>query len=223
VAQPYVPHELPLNTLEWVRYIPLMGEANRQIARYAGMLDAVPNPDIFLAPLTLQEAVFSSRIEGTEETFEDVLRFEADVSTPPEKLAGIQEIINYRAALEYAVVEMQTRPLNLNLIKQMHAVLMDSARGKNKGRGEFRRSQVYIGVRGGGIESASYIPPAPEHVMSALDQWEKYIHFEEADRLVQLAIVHAQFEIIHPFLDGNGRIGRIRTADNTLVLHQRLP
>lgn len=209
MPQPHIPEKLPLITLDWVRFIPLISEANRELSRYAGMLDAIPNPEVFLAPLSLQEAVFSSRIEGTLETLEDVMRYEADAATPTEKLAGIQEIINYRTAMEHAVNEMQSRPLNLNLLKHMHTVLMDSVRGKDKGRGEFRRSQVYIGAKGKSIETASYVPPAPEHLMDALDNWEKYIHFDEKDRLVQLGIIHAQFEIIHPFLDGNGRIGRI--------------
>src|SRR5688500_10543769 len=98
MPQPHIPETLPLKNLDWVRFIPHMGQANRELSRYAGMLDAIPNPEIFLAPLTLQEAVLSSRIEGTVETLEDVMRYEADAATPTEKLAGIQEIINYRTA-----------------------------------------------------------------------------------------------------------------------------
>src|SRR5687767_455153 len=115
MPEPYIAEKLPLKGLDWVRFIPLISEANRHLAYYAGMLRIIPNPEVFLAPLTLQEAVLSSRIEGTDETLEDVLLYEANVATPPEKLAGIQEILNYRAAMAYAVAEMQSRPLNLNL------------------------------------------------------------------------------------------------------------
>jgi Fic family protein len=209
-VNPYVPQRLPLDNLDWVRRLQLISSAHDRLGEYKGIVNAIPNADIFLSPLTLQEAVLSSRIEGTQETLEDVLRFEASATTtPPEKLPGIQEIINYRKAMAFAVEELQSRPINLNMVKKMHAILMDGVRGKDKGRGELRRTQVYIGLRGGGIESASYVPPTPERVLEFLDNWEKYIHFDEKDRLVQLAIIHAQFEIIHPFLDGNGRIGRI--------------
>lgn len=209
MVTPHIPQKLPLEDIEWGKLVSLIAEANRELALYEGILSGIPNAEIFVAPLRLQEAVLSSRIEGTQETFEDVLRYEASAAVDPRKKDGIQEIINYREALAYAVEEMDTYPLNLNLIRRIHSMLMDSVRGKDKGRGEFRRSQVYIGARGGNIESASYVPPPPERVMEFLDNWEKYIHHEERERLVQLAIVHAQFEIIHPFLDGNGRIGRI--------------
>lgn len=111
--------------------------------------------------------------------------------------------------MRLAVKELKKRPISLNLILDIHSALMNSVRGYNKGRGKFRTTQNWIGAPGTPIEKATYVPPEPQHLMGYLDNFEKYIHFDEQDRLVQLAIIHAQFEIIHPFLDGNGRVGRI--------------
>jgi fido (protein-threonine AMPylation protein) len=141
---------------------------------------------------------------------EDVLAFEAEPrneETP--KDADTQEIINYRRALEAGVEELKTRPITLNLIKQMHQILMESVRGWDKGPGRFRTGQNYIAPRGTPIDQAVYVPPEPQFVPELLDNLEKYIHQDEVDQLVQLALVHAQFELIHPFADGNGRVGRL--------------
>ena len=125
------------------------------------------------------------------------------------KDADIQEIINYRRAIGYAVEELKNRPLCLNLILDLHRILLDSVRGRNKAPGEFRRIQNYIGPPGCSIENATFVPPSVDLLSSSLDNWEKFLHYDEKDRLVQLAIAKAQFELIHPFLDGNGRIGRM--------------
>lgn len=207
--KPYVPENLPLENLDWQHLISLMSEANRKLARYDGILQTMPNPVLLLSPLTTQEAVLSSRIEGIQATLEEVLRFEADPKAETKKYDDIQEVINYRKATALAVEEMKTRPISLNLIKNIHSVLLQSVRGQNKARGEFRKIQNWIGKPGSTIENARFVPPDPLELMKYLDNFEKYIHYEEKDRLVQLAIVHAQFEILHPFLDGNGRIGRI--------------
>jgi Fic family protein len=142
---------------------------------------------------------------------EEVLEYEADPreEVDPSKCADIQEIINYLRAMGQAVESLGKRPLCLNLIKELHAILLDSVRGRNKAPGEFRRVQNYIGPPGSPIEKATFIPPAPDRLPQALDNWEKYLHFDEKDGLVQLAVIKAQFEIIHPFLDGNGRLGRM--------------
>lgn len=207
--KPYIPENLPLQNLDWQHLIRLISEANRKLARYDGILHTMPNPVLLLSPLTTQEAVLSSRIEGTQATLEEVLRFEADPNQQTDKYADIQEVINYRKATSVAVEEMKRRPISLNLIKNMHSVLLQSVRGENKARGEFRKIQNWIGKPGSKIENARFVPPEPNELMKGLDNFEKYIHYDEKDRLVQLAIIHAQFEILHPFLDGNGRIGRI--------------
>ncbi|WP_461834517.1 Fic family protein [Desulfothermus sp.] len=211
MIQPYKPQQLPLDFIDWGSHVDLIARANAALARYDGMLEAMINPTLLLSPLTTQEAVLSSRIEGTQATLEEVLEFEADpkCKIEPSKYADIQEIINYRKAMNHAVALLKNKALCLNLIKELHAILLDSTRGANKARGEFRRIQNWIGPPGCSIEEATFIPPSPDILPQAIDNWEKYIHYHEKERLVQLAIVKAQFELIHPFLDGNGRIGRM--------------
>lgn len=208
---PYIPQTLPLESIDWTAHVPLIGQANAALARYDGMLQSIINSEVLLSPLTTQEAVLSSRIEGTQASMEEVLEYEAAPKEHIEasKIADIQEIINYRRAMRVAVTSLAKRPLCLNLFKELHSVLLDSVRGRNRAPGEFRRIQNYIGPPGCSIEKATFVPPSPEVVSPALDNWEKYLHFDEKDRLVQLAVVKAQFEIIHPFLDGNGRMGRM--------------
>lgn len=208
--KPFVPVNLPIEGIRWAELVPALGKANRALAHYDGVLLGVPNPDVLLSPLTTQEAVLSSKIEGTQATLGEVLRFEAgDAPEKVERRNDIHEILNYRRALRVAEAGMQERPFNLNLIKRLHEILLDSVRGKNKTPGRFRTTQNWIGTPGSGIEEAQFVPPDPMRLTSLMDNWEKYYHHEEKDPLVQLALIHAQFEIIHPFNDGNGRLGRI--------------
>lgn len=207
--EPYIPDKLPIESLDWNNLFGLVVDANRELARYDGILQGIVNPAVLLSPLTTQEAVLSSKIEGTRATLEEVLEYEASPKKENPKQEDIQEIINYRQAMWHAVDSLKEKPINLNLIKEIHSVLLDSVRGRNKARGELRRFQVWIGRPGASIEEATFVPPDPLYLMEYLTNLENYIHYEERDRLVQLAIVHAQFEIIHPFLDGNGRVGRI--------------
>ena len=207
--KPYIPEKLPLPSIDWVRFITLIGQANAELARYDGILQGILNPYVLLSPLTTKEAVISSKIEGTQASLEEVLKYEASPNVKVEKYDDIQEIINYREAMRFAVQWLKAKPITLNLIKEMHGMLLDSVRGKDKARGSFRIGQNYIGKAGIPIEQARYVPPAPLMLKDCLDNFEKYFHYDEKDRLVQLAIVHAQFEIIHPFMDGNGRLGRI--------------
>jgi cell filamentation protein, protein adenylyltransferase len=217
--KPFVAERLPLTGIDWPSLVPLIGQANRALALYDGILYGVPNPEVLLSPLTTQEAVLSSRMEGTQATLGDVLKFEAGAEVAEEsKRQDIQEIINYRRALQTAEEELKKRPFNLNLLLDLHSILLDSVRGRNKARGQFRTEQNWIGPPGSTIEEARFVPPAPLFLKNHLDNWEKYYHGEERDPLVQLAIVHAQFEIIHPFLDGNGRLGRILVP---LFLHEK--
>lgn len=207
--RPFLPQALPISSIDWVRFVSLIGQANAEIARYDGILQGISNPGILLSPLTTREAVLSSKIEGTQASLEEVLEYEAAPSLEAEKYDDIQEIINYRKAMRFAVQWLNKKPITLNLIKEMHAILLDSVRGKDKYRGHFRTTQNYIAKAGDSIDKALFVPPAPARLMDALSNFEKYFHHEEKDRLVQLAVLHAQFEIIHPFLDGNGRIGRL--------------
>lgn len=186
----------------------LIGKANAEVARFDGLLQGMPNPAVLLSPLSMQEAVLSSRIEGTQATLQEVLEFEADPTQKNKKYDDIQEVLNYRRAMGYAVKEMKKIPLSTRLIRGIHSILLDSVRGENKDRGNFRKIQVHVG-KTNKIEEATYVPPTAQLVPECMSNLEKYFHIEEKDTLVQLAIIHAQFEIIHPFLDGNGRVGRI--------------
>ncbi|MDR4504911.1 MAG: Fic family protein [Candidatus Scalindua sp.] len=209
--KPFIPDTLPLQDIDWVRFITLIGKANAELARYDGILQGIINPRVLLSPLTTNEAVLSSRIEGTQASLVEVLEFEASAQAviQTEKEKDIQEIINYRKAIDMALDWLMKKPITLNLIKEIHGQLLDSVRGKDKGRGRFRSVQNWIGKPGTPVEQAYYVPPEPMRLMEYLSNFEKYIHFDEKDTLVQLAVVHAQFEIIHPFVDGNGRVGRI--------------
>ena len=208
--KPYTPKNLPItDQIDWVNIISLVSKACYALAKYEGILKGIINPLLLLTPLTTKEAVISSKIEGTQATLEEVLEYEASANVTDEKRVDINEIINYRQAVSYAMEQIKEKPINLNLMKKVHYGLLDSVRGRDKARGEFRIIQTWIGSPGSPIEEASYVPPVPEVVPHAMSNLEHYIHYEEKDKLVQLAILHAQFEIIHPFLDGNGRVGRM--------------
>jgi len=165
---------------------------------------------VLLSPLTTQEAVLSSKIEGTVATLSDVLRFDAgEVPDEESRRLDVFEIINYRLALREAEQELKTRPFNLNLLLSLHRTLLNSVRGADKNRGRFRTTQNWIGRPGCALAEADFVPHPPASVPVAIDQWEKYYHADRPDALAQLAVLHAQFEIIHPFNDGNGRLGRM--------------
>jgi len=208
--QPFEPQRLPIGDIQWDSLIPLIGSANRSLAYYDGILYGLVNPDVLLSPLTTQEAVLSSKIEGTQATLGEVLKFEAGAAPAEEsRVQDIEEIMNYRRAMRRAEEELKTRPFSLNLLKALHSVLLNGVRGKFKARGQFRTTQNWIGTPGTPIEAAQFVPPEPQNIKLHLYNWEKYYHFDRPDPLVQLAIIHAQFELIHPFLDGNGRLGRM--------------
>ncbi len=209
-GKPSTPAKLPIKDVDWEALIPYIARSNRALAHYDGVLYGVPNPNVLLAPLSIQEAVLSSKIEGTQATFGEVLLFDAGVSPEKESTRlDIGEIINYRQALDHGKEKLESKPFNLNLLLELHEILLNSVRGQDKSRGRFRREQNWVGAPGSTIEEAEFIPPAPLDIPELMDNWEKYYHAERPDALVQLAVVHAQFEIIHPFLDGNGRLGRM--------------
>lgn len=207
--QPYVPDALPLTGLDLARLLPKIGPANAALARYDGLLQSVVNPAVMLSPLTQREAVLSSKIEGTQATVDEVLEFEAGLEFDAEKTKDIQEVVNYRKALTLATAAVDQQPIRLALIRQMHTVLLDSVRGAHKTPGVFRREQNWIGGVGCSIEQASFVPPSPLQLEDHLQAWERYLAGADVDVLVQCAVAHAQFELIHPFKDGNGRIGRL--------------
>ncbi|RME55134.1 MAG: Fic family protein [Deltaproteobacteria bacterium] len=200
----------PPETLQWEALIPLLGPASAAVARYDGILEAVPNRDVLLAPLKTQEAVLSSRIEGTQTTMGEVLEFEAaQEATSPERRKDIFEVLNYRAAMRHAEKLLAHLPLSLRVIREAHRILMAGVRGQNKAPGEYRKVANWIGPPGCSIEEAHFVPIGADKLPEAMGAWERYIHAETLDRLVQLGILHAEFEALHPFLDGNGRLGRM--------------
>jgi len=209
MSNPFIPTKLPIQNVAWEDLLPSIIKANTALANFNGLLETIRNPIIFLSPLMTQEAVLSSRIEGTQASFSDILEYEAAPKRIKDNYNDIEEVINYREALKYAESELAKRPICLNLIREIHAILLKGVRGESKARGEFRKIQNWIGPPGSKIETALFVPPSPENLLNYLSNWEKYCHYDEKDRLVQLSIIHAQFEIIHPFLDGNGRVGRI--------------
>lgn len=204
----------PPEDLDLHRLVPLIGPAHAAVAGYEGMLLGLSNANVLMSPLVYQEAVFSNRIEGTQTTLTEILTFEAegnlfDESTPEK--ANSWEVLNYRRALYAAVDQLKDIPLSQRLIRDTHEVLMQGVRGQHKAPGKYRRllGDCWIGPPGSTIETARYIPCPADLLTGAMDALESYIHVETPDPLVQLAILHAEFESIHPFLDGNGRMGRL--------------
>lgn len=200
----------PPQELDWPYLIPLLGPAAAAVARYDGMLSAVPNASVLLAPLTTQEAVLSSRIEGTQATMGEVLGYEAgQENVSPERLGDIQEVLNYRAALRTAESLLEELPLSQRVIREAHKTLLSAVRGQNKAPGEYRRTPNWIGPQGCSEDEARFVPIGADRLPDAMGAWERYAHQDTPDRLVQLAILHVEFEALHPFLDGNGRLGRM--------------
>lgn len=200
----------PDDRLNWEKLIPFIGPATGALARYDGMLAAIPNPDILLAPLTTHEAVLSSRIEGTQATMGEVLEFEVGQEpASPELRADIHEILNYRRAMRRAEEMLGELPLDERVIHEAHRILLGGVRGQDKSPGEFRRGPNWIGPPGCSLEDARFVPIEAERLPDAMGAWERYMRGETSDRLVQLAVLHAEFEALHPFRDGNGRLGRM--------------
>ncbi|MBS9778282.1 MAG: Fic family protein [Gammaproteobacteria bacterium] len=207
--QPYEPCTLPLDNLDFKRLFSLVGDANAELARYDGLLQGIVNPAVMLSPLTNEEAVLSSKIEGTQATVDEVLEQEAGMQKDGEKAKDIQEIINYRQALISSKEALHERPITLSFVRELHKILMNSVRGQNKTPGDFRKDQNWIGKFGCTMEEASFVPPNPMQLPNHLEAWQQYMAGNDIDTLVQTALVHAQFELLHPFKDGNGRIGRL--------------
>ena len=204
----FVPDPLP-PVIEWnPALVRALSDADRAIGRLAGAGRGLANPHLLIRPFVRREAVLSSRIEGTQATLGELLAAEAGVAVERSP-ADLREVANYVAALEYGVKRLHTLPLSLRLVRELHARLMKGVRGDYATPGEFRRSQNWIGPAGCTLANATYVPPPAGVVVETLGAWEKFLHDRALPPLVQVALAHSQFEAIHPFLDGNGRVGRL--------------
>jgi Fic family protein len=204
----FIPDPLPPR-LEWSpALVRALSDADRLIGRLAGEGGRLPNPHVLVRPFVAREAVLSSRIEGTQATLGEVLAAEAGAAIERSP-ADVQEVANYVAALEHGIRLLKKLPLSTRLIREIHGKLMRGVRGNAATPGEFRRSQNWIGRAGSTLATASYIPPPPEALASCMGELEKFLHDQSLPPLVQVALAHYQFEAIHPFLDGNGRVGRL--------------
>jgi len=186
-----------------------LSRADSALSELSGLGRLLPNPHLLIAPYLRREAVLSSRIEGTRASLSDVLADEAGQvpHVPPD---DVREVRNYVVALEYGIQRLQTLPLSLRLVRELHERLMKGVRGNSATPGEFRRSQNWIGPPGRTLSTADYVPPPPREMMQALGEWEKFLHRRgELPDLIHCALMHEHFEAIHPFLDGNGRVGRL--------------
>ena len=181
-------------------------DANKKLAALDGLSARIPNMDLFVSMYVRKEALLSSQIEGTQCTLDDILNPLMEENTN----RNVSDVVNYIKATEFALNRLHSLPLCNRLIKETHAVLMEGVRGQEKSPGEFRYSQNWIGGQGSTIRNARYIPPNPEDMQTAMSDLEKYMNGDDSlDPLIQAALIHYQFETTHPFLDGNGRVGRL--------------
>ncbi|MDB6063822.1 MAG: Fic family protein [Pedosphaera sp.] len=204
----FVPAPLP-PALDWTpRLLRLLSDADRLIGKLAGEGGRLPNPHVLMRPFVRREAVLSSKIEGTQATLGELLAAEAGIAVErsPDDL---REVGNYVIALEHGMGRLKELPICVRLIKELHGKLMTDVRGHHAKRGEFRKIQNWIGKPGCAPETASFVPPPPDDVESCLAAWEKFLHESDLPPLITIALAHYQFEAIHPFLDGNGRVGRL--------------
>jgi len=211
----FIPNPLPPKVSYDETLVQLLSEANRNLGNLNGIGTQLPNPSLLIIPYVRKEAVLSSRIEGTQTSLSELFYFEAARKDQQKKEAGrtdVLEVFNYVKAIDYGIRRLESLPISLRLIKEIHAILMKGVRGQHLTPGEFRRSQNWIGPAGCTLNDATFVPPPVEEMKEALGDLEKFIHNKDGlDGLIQCAVTHYQFETIHPFLDGNGRIGRLLT------------
>ena len=187
----------------------LLSRADRALGRLDGSVQTLPNPDLFVMMCVRKEAVLSSQIEGTQSSLQDLLAAEAEVFSP-DLPRDVDEVVNYVAAMNHGLRRLPELPVSVRLIREIHERLLRGVRGERLTPGELRRSQNWIGPGGGSLADATFVPPPPEEVPSALGALEIFLHEkDEMPLLVKIGLAHAQFETIHPFLDGNGRVGRL--------------
>ncbi|ANY84562.1 cell filamentation protein Fic (plasmid) [Microvirga ossetica] len=184
-------------------------EAHRELGRLEGSIQTLPNPDLFVFMYVRKEAVLSSQIEGTQASINDLLKAEAKVFDP-ETPQDVDEVLNYVKAMNYGLARLKDLPLSMRLIREIHGHLLNGVRGGQLQPGEIRRSQNWIGPQGSTLLNATFVPPPYQDAEIALSDLEKFLHAEDhIAPLVRIGLAHAQFETIHPFLDGNGRVGRL--------------
>lgn len=207
----FIPNPLPpipeieMNQEMWN----LLSQADRALGRLDGATDALPNPDLFVFMYVRKEAVLSSQIEGTQASLIDVLEFESQ-AVEPDNPQDVEEVVNYIAAINYGLKCLKKLPVSLRLVREIHQELMKGVRGSERNPGEFRRTQNWIGAGGCSLAKATYVPPPPYDMLQSLDNLEKFLHSPQPmPILIKIGLAHAQFETIHPFLDGNGRTGRL--------------
>lgn len=208
----FVPNPLTSQIIWEPDLVCALSAADRAVGELAGMGRNLPNPHLLISPFIRREAVLSSRIEGTRASLSDLYAYEAKqmLLWSLEEDSDVGEVVNYVRALEYGLNRLQDLPVSLRLIRELHSMLMEGVRGGGRAPGEFRRVQNWIGPSGCNLEDATFVPPSPSELPGVLDAFEKFI-YEEKDLppLIRLAMIHYQFEAIHPFLDGNGRLGRM--------------
>ncbi len=207
----FIPDPLPPIPVDWSpALISALGEAERNLGRLASLADRRPSPHILVRPFIRREAVLSSRIEGTRASLADLYHYELVQLSFLEDTADVREVHNYVRALDYGLERLKTLPVSLRLIREMHGILMEGVRGELLTPGDFRGSQNWIGPPGSTIESATIVPPPVDEMEVGLGALEKFIHAEsDIPQLARAGLIHYQFEAIHPFLDGNGRVGRL--------------
>lgn len=209
----FVPDPLPPKGMDRfsAEIVGILSEADRGLGALKSLSRLIPNPNLLVAPYVRKEAVQSSRIEGTQASLADILYYEASREKP--KHADVLEVLNYVRAMNYGLSRLKELPLSLRLVREIHGVLMRGVRGEKMRPGEFRNVQNWIGPAGCSMVDAAYVPPPVSEMNEALIQWEKFIHDDDPIvPLVKCALMHYQFEAIHPFLDGNGRVGRLLIA-----------
>ncbi len=209
--QPFIPLKLP-PSIDYSSLLMKIVSARDVVSRYDESVKKLPNPEIIQRSIRTKEAVLSSRIEGTQVTLDEVLLLDAqeEIDEDTQRQMDYREVFNYRKAIFVGRKLLEKKPLTENVIKELHKILLDSVRGKNKNPGAFRRDQVWIGKPRASIEQATFIPSPPQEIIGLFSDLEKFLHLEkEIDPIAQIAIAHYQFEAIHPFSDGNGRVGRL--------------
>ena len=187
----------------------LLSRADRALGRLDGSIQILPDPSLFVFMYVRKEAVLSSQIEGTQSSLDDVLEAEAQIFNP-ERPSDVDEVLNYVIAMQYGLIQLKKLPVSVRLIRDIHAQLLKDVRGAERSPGELRKSQNWIAAGRVPIDQATFVPPPPDEVPRALAALEQFLHDDEAmPPLIKIGLAHAQFETIHPFLDGNGRIGRL--------------
>ncbi|NGX27376.1 MAG: Adenosine monophosphate-protein transferase SoFic [Chlamydiae bacterium] len=201
-----LPPDPPVRIADGIQHV--LSDADAALGKLDMMGYLVPNLDHIIAMYVRKEALLSSQIEGTQASLEDVFEYESKV--PVKNVNDVKEVVNYIKALNHGINRLKEFPMSIRLIKEIHEILLQGTRGNEKNPGEFRKTQNWIGFSGATLKTATFVPPPPNDALDAMSDLEKYLHVDaDLPRLVNCALIHYQFETIHPFLDGNGRVGRL--------------